>query len=155
MAWPGGEGSGRSVHGPGRPGPGPGPGPLQGPGEGRPGAPLSPCCPAQLPAQQPPAAPVAARGPPGPSQRRDDPCWPEQRRLPSPAPPSHSALSTLGLGAPREFVGDLEEQPESQALPRCGDQASLLSALPLLGPWRPHSGVRPPAGRLTAGGNGP
>lgn len=152
MAWPGREGSGRSVRVLGRPGPGSGPRPgsgsPQGPREGRPGAPLSPCCPARLP--RPTAAcssgssGSSARGPPGPREGRDDPCWPEQWRLRSPAPPRRSAVCPPGLGAPREFVGDLEEQPECEALPGCGNQASALSALPLLGTRRPHSG-RPPS----------
>lgn len=125
-------------------GPAPAPAPAPAPGRGDPARLSAPAAPLRSPAQQPLAAPAAARGPPGPREGRDDPCWPEQWRLPSPAPPRRSALCPPGLGAPREFVGDLEEQPECEALPGCGNQASVLSALPLLGTRRPHSG-RPPS----------
>lgn len=116
MAWPGGKGSGRSIRVPGRPQPrlpsaaGP-PG-----GETR-RASQPPAAPCGSPPPQPPPAPVAARGQPGPREGRDDPCWPEQRKLASAAPPSRSAPSTPGLGGSTPSLW--EPWKNSPSLRRC------------------------------------
>lgn len=86
------------------------------PGRGDPARLSAPAAPRGSPPGSASSSLVGARGPPGPRKGRDDPCWREQWRLPSPAPPGRPAPSTLGPGAPREFAGDLEEQPE---LGRC------------------------------------
>lgn len=136
---PGGQGSGASVQFPARP--------VRSPlrcsrvlGRGNP---------APLPAPAPPPRVVACPKAPaalgrrpraaGPREGPDDPCWPEPRRLPRPGPAQPLRLESQPWGTPRGFVGDLEERPESETQPGCGNQAFLLSALPLLGTRRPHS----------------
>lgn len=134
MAWPGGKGSGRSISVPGRPQPwlpsaaGP-PG-----GETR----LSvPGCPVRLPAQQPSPAPVAARGQPDPAK---DGMTPAGRSRGSwRAPPRPAAQPR----APLAWAGVLPVCGSPGRTARVSGAAGWLSALPLLGTRRPHSGGPP------------